>query len=250
MTTMRTPRRLSDEVMTELENMILAGRFKAGEKLPPERELATRFGVSRPSLREAIQKLVARGLLLSRQGGGTYVANTIGHAFSDPLLALLERHPDVHSDLLEYRLAIEGASAYYAALRANQVDKALLIERFEELETAYHSQDLAREGAADAQFHLTIAEASHNVVLFHTTKGLFDLLQRNVITNIGGLYLRGDTRERIMAQHTAIFRAIIDSKPETAQAESHTHLRYVQTILMEMEQEARRMARAQRMQQT
>ncbi|MFW9609949.1 MAG: GntR family transcriptional regulator, partial [Aquaspirillum sp.] len=55
---MRTPRRLSDEVMTELENMILAGRFKAGEKLPPERELATRFGVSRPSLREAIQKLV------------------------------------------------------------------------------------------------------------------------------------------------------------------------------------------------
>ena len=101
MTTMRTPRRLSDEVMTELENMILAGRFKAGEKLPPERELATRFGVSRPSLREAIQKLVARGLLLSRQGGGTYVANTIGHAFSDPLLALLERHPDVHSDLLE-----------------------------------------------------------------------------------------------------------------------------------------------------
>lgn len=70
MTTMRTPRRLSDEVMTELENMILAGRFKAGEKLPPERELATRFGVSRPSLREAIQKLVARGLLLSRQGAG------------------------------------------------------------------------------------------------------------------------------------------------------------------------------------
>ena len=66
--------RLADVITERLEAMLLEGSLKPGEKLPPERELAEHFGVSRPSLREAIQKLAARGLLTSRQGGGTFVA--------------------------------------------------------------------------------------------------------------------------------------------------------------------------------
>lgn len=62
--------RVSDVIMQRLEAMILEGSLKPGQKLPPERELAEQFGVSRPSLREAVQKLVARGLLTSRQGAG------------------------------------------------------------------------------------------------------------------------------------------------------------------------------------
>lgn len=247
MTNLRAPRRLSDELMAEFENMILAGVLKAGEKLPPERELAARFQVSRPSIREALQKLAARGLVNTRQGGGTYVSDSMGEAFSDPLTALLERHPDVHGDLLEYRLAIEGASAYYAALRATDEDRDQLSTRYQALLAAHGSVELADEGAADASFHLVIAQSSHNVVLYHTTKGLFDLLRRNVITNIGGLYLRGDTRDRILEQHTAIYEAIMESKPDSAQQASHQHLRYVQTVLMEMEQEARRLTRLQRL---
>lgn len=66
-------RRLSDDIVAQLEAMILEGTLKSGERLPAERVLAEQFGVSRPSLREAIQKLVAKGLLVSRQGGGNYV---------------------------------------------------------------------------------------------------------------------------------------------------------------------------------
>lgn len=86
-------RRLSDDIVAQLEAMILEGTLKSGERLPAERVLAEQFGVSRPSLREAIQKLVAKGLLVSRQGGGNYVTESLGATFSDPLLHLLEGNP-------------------------------------------------------------------------------------------------------------------------------------------------------------
>ncbi|MGO2167442.1 GntR family transcriptional regulator, partial [Pseudoalteromonas sp.] len=69
--------KLSDVILQQLENMILEGSLAPGEKLPPERELAKQFEVSRPSLREAIQKLEAKGLVTRRQGGGTFVKNQL-----------------------------------------------------------------------------------------------------------------------------------------------------------------------------
>src|SRR3546814_9947383 len=79
--------------------------------------------ISRPSLREAIQKLAAKGLLVSRHGGGTFVAESLGSTFSDPLLHLLENNSDAQRDLLEFRHTLEGSCAYYAALRATEVDR-------------------------------------------------------------------------------------------------------------------------------
>ena len=92
-------RRLSDDIVEQLETMILEGILQAGERLPAERKLAEQFGVSRPSLREAIQNLVAKGLLISRQGGGNYVSKEVGTTFSDPLLGLLAHKADGQKDL-------------------------------------------------------------------------------------------------------------------------------------------------------
>lgn len=110
--------KLSDVIMQRIEEMILDGALSPGQRLPPERELAEQFEVSRPSLREALQKLVAKGLLVSRQGGGTWVADSLGSGLSDPLLDLFRTHPEAQYDLLEFRHALEGVSAYYAALRS------------------------------------------------------------------------------------------------------------------------------------
>ncbi|HAN54287.1 MAG TPA: transcriptional regulator PdhR, partial [Pseudomonas sp.] len=82
-------RRLADDIVAQLETMILEGTLKAGERLPAERVLAERFGVSRHSLREAIQKLTAKGLLVSRHGGRTFVGELLGTPFSVPLTRLL-----------------------------------------------------------------------------------------------------------------------------------------------------------------
>ena len=107
----------------------------------------------------------------------------------------------------------------------------------------------AEEGAADARFHLAIAEASHNAVLLHTIRGLFDLLKHNVVTNIGGMYLqRSETRDRLREQHQALFEAIIERRADAARDLSHQHIHYVQEVLAEAQQEVKRLERAQRRQ--
>lgn len=245
-------RRLSDDIVAQLETMILEGTLQAGDRLPAERILAEQFGVSRPSLREAIQKMVAKGLLKSRQGGGNYVAESLGSTFSDPLMQLLEDKEDAQRDLLEFRHTLEAACAYYAAKRATDLDRQKLTEAFAVLQDCYERSgrvSRAEEGAADAGFHLAIAEASHNAVLLHTIRGLFDLLKRNVVTNIGGMYAQSaETREMLIAQHRELYQAIIEGRADEARACSEKHIDYVQEVLAESQKEASRVARAQRRQ--
>ena len=243
-------RRLSDDIVERLQGMILEGTLKPGERLPAERVLAEQFGVSRPSLREAIQKLAAKGLLLSRQGGGNFVAEALGSTFSDPLLQLLENNADAQRDLLEFRHTLEGACAYYAAQRATELDQQRLAEAFAELQDCYTRSDSVtrmEEGVADAHFHLAIAEASHNAVLLHTIRGLFDLLKRNVVTNIGGMYaVRSETRDMLMQQHRELYEAVIQRRAADARDIVHRHISYVQDVLAAGQQEERREARARR----
>ncbi len=243
-------RRLSDDIVEQLERMILEGTLRPGGRLPAERALAEQFGVSRPSLREAIQKLTAKGLLVSRQGGGHYVVENLGSTFSDPLLHLLESSSEAQRDLLEFRHTLEASCAYYAAIRATDVDRARLREAFDALQDCYSRVDevsRAEEGAADANFHLAIAEASHNAVLLHTIRGLFDLLRRNVVTNIGGMYKqRAETRDMLINQHRELYLAIIEGRADDAREVSSRHLLYVQEVLEEVRQQVQRTARAER----
>lgn len=243
-------RRLSDDIVAQLETMILDGALQAGARLPAERKLAEQFGVSRPSLREAIQKMVAKGLLVSRQGGGNYVSQEVGTTFSDPLLALLVEKHDAQKDLLEFRHTIEGACAYYAALRATPADHERLDAAFAQLEACYANTDndcRAEEGLADAHFHLAIAEASHNVVLLHTIRGLFDLLRGNVVTNIGGMYnQRSETRTMLIEQHRALHQAIKTGQAEQARQLSNQHIEYVCEVLAEVDEEQLRVQRSER----
>jgi GntR family transcriptional repressor for pyruvate dehydrogenase complex len=142
------------------------------------------------------------------------VSDSLGSTFSDPLLHLLENNPEAQRDLLEFRQTLEASCAYYAALRATEVDRERLTAAFEALQDCYARDDKvsrAEEGAADARFHLAIAEASHNAVLLHTIRGLFDLLKRNVVTNIGGMYQqRTETRDMLISQHRDLYLAIIE----------------------------------------
>ena len=144
--------------------------------------------------------------------------------------------------LLEFR---EGVDLGRAKAQASP-------EAFEALQDCYTRAGKvtrAEEGAADARFHLAIAEASHNAVLLHTIRGLFDLLKRNVVTNIGGMYAqREETRDMLIGQHRALYEAIIEGRAEDARDLSNQHIDYVQEVLSEVQLEAQRVARAQRRQ--
>jgi len=238
--------KISDVIMEQLEAMILEGSLKPGQQLPPERELAHQFEVSRPSLREALQKLSARGLIVSRQGGGSFVSENIGSSMVDPLTELFSTHPEAQYDLLEFRHALEGVSAYYAAMRCTEVDKSRLQECYVSLQAAHDEKLFEQETRADADFHLAIAEASHNAVLLHTMRSLFTLLHKNIYANLESVYPKRDTRERIHDQHKVLLDAIVAGDPEMARNAAHDHLAFVEEAIIEQGKESTRLERAMR----
>jgi len=240
------PPKLSDVIMGQLEAMILEGTLKPGQKLPPERELAKEFEVSRPSLREAVQKLAAKGLLVSRQGGGTYVSEDLGGSFSDPLLELFRTHPEAQYDLLEFRHALEGVTAYYAALRSTSADREAIRKCYQALEGFHATKEFDKEVGADVDFHLSIAAATHNMVLLHMMRALFRLLHQHIGDNLQNIYPKVDYRQKIHEQHRVLMDAICDGDPERARKAAHDHLVYVEEALLEQGRENTRLERSLR----
>ncbi len=235
---------LAKRITDKLETLIVEGVFRPGERLPAERQLSEQFGVSRPSLRSALQSLAVKGIIRSRQGGGHYVTEALTSSLTDPLLDLLGKHPEARDDVLEFRFLLEGASAAYAAQRATKQDCDNLKQAFAELELAIEKKDRERESKADLNFHLAIAEASHNMVLLHSMRSMFSLLKHNIYTNIGGLYDRNITGEDLSLQHRLILEAILAGNPAEAREAAEQHILYVQKALTKLEQQLRRDQRA------
>ena len=154
-----TVTRISDAVAFGLEKRILEGSLKSGDRLPSERDFSAELGVSRPTLRVAIQKLITKGLLATRQGGGTFVTDRLEAYFVDPWQDLLCDHPMLHEDLLEFRQMLECRAASLAAERATNVDIERLDAHYAKLESAYDKQDIKACIDADVAFHQAIAEA-------------------------------------------------------------------------------------------
>ncbi len=241
------PPKVSDAIVSQIEQSILEGVLKPGERLPPERELAQQLYVSRPSLREAITTLKSRGLLQSRRGGGNFVVDVIAPALTDPLIELLKNHPKAMSDVLELRHALEEVAAYFAALRATDADREILRCRFAALEEIQQgTREPQHDAVVDASFHLAIADASHNVALIHVMRGLFDLLLSNICRSLEQLYTRESSYAIIHAQHQAILKGVLERDPDAARQAAHVHLSFVEVTLRDLDAEAGRQELSQR----
>lgn len=239
-------KKLSDIIVERLEAMLLEGKFLAGQKLPPERQLAEQFNVSRPSIREAIQKLEARGLLIRKQGGGTWVSDNLAPAVTDPLMKLVTTYPEGQFDLLEFRHALEGMAAYYAALRANKDDLSALNQALEKTELAYEENCIEKQADALVDFYLCMAKGSHNVVLLHIMGNLLDVLKDNIAGNLALLRKRSAAYKQIHQQRKQIVAAIVSGSPEEARKASNEHLAFIEQTLLEINSQDSNMQRALR----
>lgn len=240
------PLRIADSIANKLESMILEGTLKPGEKLPPERQLAETLGVSRPSLREAIQKLATKRLLLTRQGGGTYVGESLAPSLTDPLLEIFRERPETRYDLLEVRHALEGLGAYYAAMRRTDADIRNMQERFDRMLEMHGNADPNAEAKADTEFHLAIAEAADNVVLLHLMRGLFIILTDSISLSLDRLYVNPGVYDLLKQQHFTLLSAVVAGKPEEARQAAHDHLVFVEETLQRIDKEEARKERAHR----
>ncbi len=228
--------RIPDAIAHQLEARILDGTLQPGERLPAERELALEFGVSRPSLREAIKQLVSRELLISRHGGGTYVTDRLATSFSDPWQPLLAQHPSLHEDVLEFRFLLESSAAELAAQRATDGDLHRLALAYARLDLAYAGSNRSEQVAADVGFHLTIAETSHNVLYAHLAGSVMRLLHEHVRRTLKEIVVSPQTGRQLMAQHQAIVQAIRGRQPEAARLAAQEHIAYVRRRLQAVEQ--------------
>lgn len=241
--------RISDAVASTLERRILEGSLKPGDRLPPERELAAEFGVSRPSLREAIQKLASKGMVQSRQGGGTYVTAALESSFFDPWQDMMGSYPNLREDMLEFRRMIEGQAAEWAAARATEADLQRLNLAYEKLEATFLNDDTERRSEADIAFHQAVGDASHNVLIGHLSAALLRLMHDNIRLNLGELKSVPAAGRLLMSQHTAIHSAIVERKPQAARAAAETHIDFVrETLAQTLRSVARRETAERRLQ--
>jgi len=230
-------KRISDTVAAELEKRILEGSLKAGDRLPSERDFAVELGVSRPTLREAIQKLTSKGLLASRHGGGTFVTNQLDAHFADPWQEMLSGHPMLHTDLLEFRQMLESQAAFLAAERATSVDIDRLDALYAKLDSAYGTDDVAACIDADVAFHQAIAEAAHNVLIGHMTSSLMRLIHGHISTNLEHLHTRPLRWDQIRSQHYTIWQAIREHRSDLAARASREHIEFVRQSMVDANKE-------------
>ena len=230
--------RVSDLVADELESRILEGALKPGDRLPAERELALELGVSRPSLREAIRTLVSKGLLSTKHGGGTHVTDRLAASFVDPWMAMLNTHPELQRDLLEFRRMLEGQAAYFAAERATEADIERLDAAWAALDAVYASGDLTSCVDTDVAFHQAIAEAAHNVLIGHQTASLLRVIHGHISRNLERLHGRPQRWEILQDQHRAIWQAIRAHQPEAAANAARAHVDFVRQSMADTERES------------
>jgi GntR family transcriptional repressor for pyruvate dehydrogenase complex len=220
------PKKVSSQIAEQIRSSILSGEFAPGDKLPPERELAELFGVSRPSVREALNLLASSGLVESYQGGGTVVKSLVELSAGNPLSELIKGEQARALDVIEVRKCMEGWTSYYAAQRALPEDlrklEQIVLEMERNLAGMIPSQDL------DANFHVIIAQATHNVVWLHLMQSIFDAMKEFQRGVWRAVYITAEDHRTLFQHHRAVFEAIRDRDAERARDAMLAHLSFAE----------------------
>ena len=240
----KRPQQVADVVSERIERLIVDGVLKVGQLLPSERRLTEKLGVSRTALREGLGLLRARGIIETRQGKGSVVAQMGGNATS-PLMHLFGSQPRTLYDLFEVRSLLEGESARLAALRGTPADFVLITRAYNALEEAQgRTLSSAEHARLDHAFHLAICEASHNPVLVQTLRSLTDLLLNTVFASVNNLYHRQTQKRQIDRDHARLYNAVTGGLPDQARKAAVAHIQSISDSLREIESEEQRLVRA------
>lgn len=209
---------LPDRLSVDLERLILEGELGPGDRLPPERELAEHFGVSRVSIREALRELENRGLIDRRPGRGTIVLSPGERAnLSDDALGIVATlRPELH-DIMELRAIVEPPIARITANRANTRDLAQLRELVEAMEA-----DVTKERYAelDRAFHQSIAQYTHNPLLALIN----EQIAQQIAPSRASRYQTKARRNASSIAHRRIFEAIAAGDGDLAEHEAREHV--------------------------
>ena len=214
--------RLYEQIVQQVEESILQGRLKPGDQLPPERDLAQRFGVSRTAVREAVKTLCEKGLVESYSGRGTFVTRPSSRAVWQSLdLMIRINQQEAAAHLADLRQILEPEIAARAAPRIEDQLLATMRETVAAMDRSLHDPEAYIE--ADLDFHLALAEAAGNPLILSLLDSIVGLLreQRSRIFQVDG------GPERGQFHHKRILAAIEARDADAARDAMRAHLRQV-----------------------
>lgn len=201
-------------VVGQIKDMIADGHLKVGEQIPSESELSEFFSVGRTTIREAVKALCLIGVL-KRSNKGTFVNSNIPLFNSEPLTYKLLLQSDTKSDVYEARLALEGEIAALAALRATEEDILRLSNAIKKAEEVKGSENIKEIFDADMDFHIALANAANNSVLFELYSVIYEIMVRGH-DKFHILWEKEDFQDWGIENHKKILEAIKQGKAEEA----------------------------------
>jgi GntR family transcriptional repressor for pyruvate dehydrogenase complex len=218
--------RIYEEIVRQIRMLIADGHLKSGDRLPPERDLAERFRVSRTSVREAMRALESRGLIGIRPGEGAFVREVSIEALVEPLALVIMTQRAAIGDLYEARRMLEPPIAALAARRATPEELGEMARILDEqgAEVAAGRTGLAQ----DAAFHTALAHSTHNHVITRIVTTLMDLLAQSREESLSS----PGRPVRSHADHRHVLAAVEAHEPRRAQQAMLAHLAGVERLVM------------------
>jgi len=214
--------RLYEQIVRQIEDSILKGDLKEGEQLPPERDLALQFGVSRTAVREAVKTLREKGLVEAYPGRGTFITNGTSHSFKHTLDRMMRGGPsEGPANLTEVREILEPEIAALAAQRADEEMVSAMREAVAVMDKSRSDAEAFIEG--DLDFHLALAEAAANPLILSLIDSIVGLLREQRLRTY---FVQGGP-ERGQYHHKRILEAIEHRDPQGAREAMRAHLRQV-----------------------
>ena len=212
-----TNQKISDQVYEQLLEQIINRTWAVGTKLPSENELRQLLGVSRVSVRTALNRLTALGLVEARQGEGTFVRRVTADTYRDLLLPMFLVNKNTSKEILEYRLVMEVGATELAAQRITETELVKLEEIVARMEA--NTSDIKAFAEDDLQFHVLIAKASKNQMIINVMNFMHDLMKatmESIVTHLG----MHDGKN----YHRLILNELKDGHPEKAAQAMREHV--------------------------
>lgn len=204
---------IGSKVFEQLREQIISGEWGPGTKIPSENELAQQLDVSRITVRQALQKLTALGLVETRPGEGSYVKEACPGIYMNSLIPLIVLGNTATMEVLEFRQIIEAETAGLAAIRATEEDISQLKKILQKMHE--YKNDAEKFAIEDLNFHMVIAEATKNSLVIHLNNIIRDILSismKDIVKTLGsdiGLYYHEKIIEAIENKDRAKARRVM-----------------------------------------
>lgn len=226
-------KRKSYEAVEQLVKLIETGEFSKGDKLPPERVVSEKLGISRPLVREAYSALQLVGVIQTKVGDGTYVTkdNFSSNEWSKEAFSLLEEEDDP-CQVWQARESVESGSMNLAVEKATSSDITSIQSAFREMEQAVSNEDYDGYFEADRAFHVSIAKSTHNPYLQESIESLVKVMEKDLWREIKQTYFleEEDQLSNSLESHRAILDSIRKKDKSEATRNMYEHFQELKSV--------------------